>query len=168
MNWFKRIKDGITTSTDEKKETPDGLWVKCSNCNNIITSEEHIAALYCCLKCNAHSRIGSNEYFKILFDNNKFIEINNNIKPEDPLSFEDKKKYIDRLKDMQNKTGLNDAIRTAHGKLKGKEVSYLVDKLKTYRAGTKIGPNSDLMIMMAQPLSDVEIANLAAYLNAQK
>ena len=122
MNWFKRIKDGITTSTDEKKETPDGLWVKCSNCNNIITSEEHMAALYCCLKCNAHSRIGSNEYFKILFDNNKFIEINNNIKPEDPLSFEDKKKYIDRLKYMQNKTGLNDAIRTAHGKLKGKEV----------------------------------------------
>ena len=56
----------------------------------------------------------------------------------------------------------------SYPKLKGKEVSYLVDKLKTYRAGTKIGPNSDLMIMMAQPLSDVEIANLAAYLNAQK
>ena len=56
-----------------------------------------------------------------------------------------------------------------HGsKIKGKEVSYLVDRLKTYRAGTKVGPNSSLMIMMAQPLSDAEIDNLAAYLNAQK
>jgi acetyl-CoA carboxylase carboxyl transferase subunit beta len=122
MNWFKRIKGGITTSTHEKKETPDGLWVKCSNCNNIITTEEHVEALYCCVKCNAHSRIGSNEYFKILFDYNKFSEINNNIKPKDPLKFEDKKKYADRLKDIQNKTGLNDAIRTAYGKLKGKDV----------------------------------------------
>ena len=56
----------------------------------------------------------------------------------------------------------------SYPKLKGKEVSYLIDKLNTYRAGTRVGPNSDLMIMMAQPLSDVEIANLAAYLNAQK
>ena len=56
----------------------------------------------------------------------------------------------------------------SYPKIKGKEISYLVDRLNTYRAGTKIGPNSDLMIMMAQPLSDVEIANLAAYLNAQK
>ena len=56
----------------------------------------------------------------------------------------------------------------SYPKLKGKEVSYLIEKLETYRAGTKIGPNSDLMIMMATPLSDVEIANLAAYLNAQK
>ena len=56
----------------------------------------------------------------------------------------------------------------SYPKLKGKEIPYLIDRLNTYRAGTKIGPNSDLMIMMAQPLSDVEIANLAAYLNAQK
>ena len=56
----------------------------------------------------------------------------------------------------------------SYPKIKGKEIPYLVDRLNTYRAGTKIGPNSDLMIMMAQPLSDVEIANLAAYLNAQK
>ncbi len=56
----------------------------------------------------------------------------------------------------------------SYPKIKGKEVSYLIDRLNTYRAGTKIGPNSDLMIMMAQPLSDIEIANLAAYLNAQK
>lgn len=56
----------------------------------------------------------------------------------------------------------------SYPKIKGKEVSYLVDRLKTYRAGTKVGPNSSLMIMMAQPLSDTEIDNLAAYLHAQK
>ena len=119
MGWFNRIKEGITTSTHEKKETPDGLWSKCPKCKTIVTTEEHKKNLYCCINCNYHNRIGSTEYFEILFDNNKFIELDKEMTSLDPLKFKDKKKYPDRVKDMQKKTGLKDAVRTAHGKIKG-------------------------------------------------
>ena len=122
MGWFKRIKEGITTSTHEKKETPDGLWSKCPKCKTIITTEEHKENLYCCYNCNYHSRIGSTEYFEILFDNNKFTELDKEMTSLDPLKFIDKKKYTDRIKAMQKKTGLKDAVRTAHGKIKGEIV----------------------------------------------
>ena len=119
MGWFNRIKEGITTSTHEKKETPDGLWSKCLKCKTIVTTEEHKKNLYCCINCNYHNRIGSTEYFEILFDNNKFIELDKKMTSLDPLKFKDKKEYPDRVKDMQQKTGLKDAVRTAHGKIKG-------------------------------------------------
>jgi acetyl-CoA carboxylase carboxyl transferase subunit beta len=119
MGWFKRIKEGITTSTHEKKETPDGLWSKCPKCKTIVTTEEHKVNLHCCINCNYHNRIGSAEYFEILFDNNKFTELDKEMTSLDPLKFKDKKKYPDRIKDMQKKTGLKDAVRTAHGKTKG-------------------------------------------------
>jgi len=122
MGWFKRIKEGITTSTHEKKEIPDGLWNKCPKCQDIITSKNHKENYYCCINCNFHSRIGSSEYFKILFDNNKFTELDDSIVAKDPLNFKDKKKYTDRIKSIQEKTGLKDAIRTAHGKLKNQVV----------------------------------------------
>ena len=122
MGWFKRIKEGITTETHEKKETPDGLWYKCSKCKNIVSTEEHNKNLNCCIKCNYHARIGSNQYFKILFDHNKFTELDTNMSSVDPLEFEDKKKYTERIQSMQQKTGLKDAVRTAYGKLKGEEV----------------------------------------------
>tara|TARA_B100000214_G_scaffold204800_1_gene148497 strand:+ start:4095 stop:4937 length:843 start_codon:yes stop_codon:yes gene_type:complete len=121
MGWFKRIKEGITTKTEEKKETPDGLWVKCPKCKIIVTSEEHKKYLYVCFNCNYHSRIGSEEYFNILFDN-KYTEINKNIISEDPLNFKDKKSYKERIKSTQEKTKLNDAIRTAYGKIKTESV----------------------------------------------
>ena len=119
MGWFNRIKEGITTSTHEKKETPDGLWSKCPKCKTIVTTEEHKVNLHCCINCNYHNRIGSAEYFEILFDNNKFTELDKEMTSLDPLKFKDKKRYPDRVKDMQKKTGLKDAVRTAHGKIKG-------------------------------------------------
>lgn len=117
MSWFKRIKEGITTATHEKKETPEGLWYKCPSCKSIIPSQEHEDNMWVCVKCNYHERIGSEEYFAILFDNNEFVEINANISSADPLNFSDTKKYDARLLDSQKKTGLKDAIRTASGKL---------------------------------------------------
>ena len=122
MGWFTRRKEGITTSTDKKKETPDGLWSKCPKCKSIVTTEEHKQNLFCCITCNYHSRIGSADYFEILFDNNKFTELDTNIAPEDPLNFKDSKEYADRIKTMQQATGLKDAVRTAYGKLKGERV----------------------------------------------
>jgi len=121
MGWFKRIKGGITTATHQKKETPDGLWSKCPKCKIIVTSKEHKKNLYVCTTCNYHSRIGSSEYFELLFDNNKFTELNKNMSSLDPLKFKDKKTYTERLNHMQKSTGLNDAVRTAYGKIKGEK-----------------------------------------------
>ena len=117
MDWFKRIKKGISTSTKDKKETPDGLWSKCPKCSTIVTTQEHKQNLHICANCNYHSRIGSVEYFEILFDNNQFTELDKNMSSLDPLTFTDKKTYPERLESMQNSTGLKDAVRTAHGKL---------------------------------------------------
>ena len=117
MGWFKRIKKGVTTETNQKKEIPEGLWYKCPKCKTIITSEEHHNQLYVCDNCNHHHRINAKEYFEILFDKNKFTELNANMTSKDPLEFEDRKKYTDRLKEIQEKTGLKDAVTTAYGKI---------------------------------------------------
>ena len=117
MGWFKRIKKGVTTETNQKKEIPEGLWYKCPKCKTIITSEEHHNQLYVCDNCNHHHRINAKEYFEILFDKNKFTELNANMTSMDPLEFEDRKKYTDRLKEIQEKTGLKDAVTTAYGKI---------------------------------------------------
>jgi len=117
MGWFKRIKKGVTTETNQKKEIPEGLWYKCPKCKTIITSEDHHNQLYVCDNCNHHHRINAKEYFEILFDKNKFTELNENMTSKDPLKFEDRKKYTERLKEIQEKTGLKDAVTTAYGKI---------------------------------------------------
>lgn len=122
MSWFKRIKTGITTRTLEKKETPEGLWHKCTSCKRIATMKDHIERLYVCEKCGYHERIGSKEYFSILFDENYFHEINSGLVSDDPLHFTDTKKYTERLEDAMVKTELHDAIRTAHGKVNEQEL----------------------------------------------
>jgi acetyl-CoA carboxylase carboxyl transferase subunit beta len=118
-NWFKRNKEGITTSTSEKKETPEGLWVRCSNCKTLYTSEDFAKHNYVCERCSQHERIGSEEYFQIIFDDGKYEEIAKDLTSGDPLNFEDTKKYKDRIKSTQKSTGLKDAIRAAKGKLDG-------------------------------------------------
>ena len=122
MSWFKRIKEGITTSTKEKRETPEGLWYKCPSCKNIIPSQDHISNKYVCEKCSYHTRISSQEYFEILFDNNEFTELDADLISGDPLHFTDTKKYTDRLAETQRKSGLKDAIRTGHGKVEGEDL----------------------------------------------
>ncbi len=117
MDWFKRNKKGVTTETGKKKEIPDGLWYKCPKCKNIITTEDHHKQLYVCKNCNHHHRINAKEYFEILFDKNSFVEINKEMSSKDPLSFEDRKKYSDRLITAKKLTGLNDAVSTAYGKI---------------------------------------------------
>lgn len=119
MSWFTRIKKGITTTTTEKKETPEGLWYKCVSCKHIQTADEHSANAYVCSKCGYHERIGSKEYFALLFDDGDFAEINADMISADSLEFVDTKKYEDRLKDTIKKTGLNDALRTGFGKING-------------------------------------------------
>lgn len=117
MGWFTRVKEGITTSTEDKKETPEGLWYKCPECSEIITSEDHENNLWVCAKCSYHEKIGSAEYFAILFDDQKFKEIAPDLIAGDPLQFVDTKKYADRLIKTRKDTGLNDALRAAEGKI---------------------------------------------------
>jgi acetyl-CoA carboxylase carboxyl transferase subunit beta len=119
MSWFKRNKEGITTLTKEKKETPEGLWSKCSNCKTLFTSDDLKKNNYVCDRCSNHERIGSEEYFNILFDNGKYTELDTKLTSGDPLKFVDTKKYVDRLKSTQKSTGLFDAVRTAKGQLDG-------------------------------------------------
>ncbi|MDG2153574.1 MAG: acetyl-CoA carboxylase, carboxyltransferase subunit beta [Crocinitomicaceae bacterium] len=121
MSWFKRNKEGITTTTSEKKEVPEGLWSRCSNCKTIFTKGDLEKLNYVCNRCSHHERIGSEEYFSIIFDNGKYTELNPKITSGDPLSFEDTKKYTDRVKTTQKNTGLSDAVRTAKGKLNKKD-----------------------------------------------
>lgn len=117
MGWFKRIKQGIVTPTKEKKETPEGLWYKCPTCNHVVASEDHIVNLQVCDSCGYHDKIGSKEYFEILFDHNKFKELDAHMTSGDPLEFTDTKKYTDRIKNTQKKTALKDAVRSAVGKV---------------------------------------------------
>ena len=121
MSWFKRNKEGITTSTSEKKEIPEGLWARCSNCKTLFSSDDLAKNNYVCDRCSHHERIGSEEYFKLIFDEGKYKELNPNIVSGDPLGFEDTKKYTDRVKATQKSSGLKDAIRTAKGKIDGKD-----------------------------------------------
>ena len=120
-SWFNRKKEGITTSTKEKKETPEGLWSKCSNCKTLFTADDLEKNSFVCDRCSHHERIGSEEYFHILFDDGKYTELDKKLTSGDPLHFEDTKKYVDRVKATQKNTGLFDAIRTAKGKLEGHE-----------------------------------------------
>lgn len=121
MSWFKRNKEGITTTTSEKKEVPEGLWSRCSNCKTIFTKGDLEKLNYVCDRCSHHERIGSEEYFSMIFDGGKYTELNAKVKSGDPLSFEDTKKYTDRVKTTQQNTGLSDAVRTAKGKLNKKD-----------------------------------------------
>ncbi|MFN8776100.1 MAG: acetyl-CoA carboxylase, carboxyltransferase subunit beta [Flavobacteriales bacterium] len=118
MSWFKRIKQGVTTKSKEKKEIPEGLWYKCPECKNVMTSDEHAANYWVCSKCEFHDRIGSAEYFSLLFDEGS-EEVAAGLTSGDPLTFVDTKAYTDRIRNTISKTGLEDAIRVGYGRMEG-------------------------------------------------
>jgi len=121
MSWFKRSKKGILTKTEEKKNIPEGLWYKTPS-GKVVETKELAENFYVSPEDDYHVHIGSKEYFEIIFDDNDFQELNKGLKPKDFLKFVDNKKYKDRIKEAQKKTNLNDALRTAVGKSKGKDL----------------------------------------------
>ena len=156
MAWFKRKTKGIQTSTKEKKDTPEGLWHKTPT-GKIIDTEELEKNFYVSPEDGFHLRIGSKEYFKILFDND-FKEIDKNIKSKDPLKFSDNKSYKQRSKDARKKSGLKDAIRVAFGKSLGENVviacmdfKYIGGSMGSV-VGEKISRAIDLAIKKKTPL----------------
>ncbi|QNA42791.1 acetyl-CoA carboxylase, carboxyltransferase subunit beta [Lacibacter sediminis] len=118
-SWFKRVQKGILTSTSEKKEIQEGLWTKCPECKHTGTSTELAENKYVCPNCNYHHRIGSAEYYDILFDGDEYTELFDNIRSKDYLGFTDLKPYQKRLEDIWKKTDLHDSIRVAVGKIEG-------------------------------------------------
>ena len=122
LGWFRRMKEGITTKTAEKKEIPEGNWYKCPSCKTVIASQEHEQNLWVCPHCDHHERIGSTEYFSVLFDEGKYRELQAKMTSANPLNFKDTKDYEDRLEASMAKTGLKDAIRTGVGEVGGRQM----------------------------------------------
>lgn len=122
IGWFIRDKEGITTSTREKKEAPDGVWYKCPGCKAALTLKELRENVYVCKHCGHHSRIGSDEYFSILFDDSRCTELFAGLAPVDMLEFKDLKSYPERIRENQQKTQLLDAMKVAHGKLNRRNI----------------------------------------------
>lgn len=184
--WFQRIKQGILTSTSEKKEAPDGLWHKCPQCKKTTTTKELKENAYVCDKCNYHNRINSDEYFELLFDNNQFEEQFGNILPKDLLGFKDLKPYEARLKEAQKKTGRKDAMRVAVGKVNdqglvvacmdfdfiggsmgsvvGEKIARSIDYCRQYKLPLLIISKSGGARMMESAFSLMQMAKTAAKL----
>jgi acetyl-CoA carboxylase carboxyl transferase subunit beta len=116
MSWFKRLKEGIQTATKNKKETPDGLWHKCTRCNELTTVKDLRENLYICPKCDFHTRVSSTDYFEIIFDG-KYTRLFDEIVSVDMLEFKDVKSYEDRLTEAYKKTNLKDSMSVASGKV---------------------------------------------------
>jgi len=121
-SWFKRVRENIVTKTKDKKSTPDGLWEKCPRCKVIVPSKDLINNCYVCTQCDYHVKIGSREYFSILFDNGKFTELDADLSSGDPLEFTDTSSYVDRIRVSQSRSGLKDAVRSGTGKMNGQQV----------------------------------------------
>lgn len=156
-SWFRRKEKGIQTATEEKKDTPKGLWYK-SPTGKIVESEELANNAFVSPEDDYHVRIGSKEYFELLFDENTFTEFNEKLSSKDPLQFEDTKKYKDRLVEAKKKTGLNDAIRTAYGLSAGRELvvacmdfSFIGGSMGSV-VGEKIARAVDIAIKRKAPL----------------
>lgn len=122
MSWFNRSDKGIMTPTEKKREVPDGLWFK-SPAGKIVHTRELKSNAYVVPEEDYHVRIGSEEYFEILFDGNTFTELDADMESGDPLNFKDTKPYPKRIKETQEKSQLKDAVRTAYGKMNGIDIT---------------------------------------------
>jgi len=122
MGWFKRLKEGITTKTVNKKDTPEGIWYKCKKCKEASVMKEFNENFYKCPKCNYHARIGSEEYFNLIFDG-KYSPLFEDLVSKDFLGFTDLKPYDQRLETAKNKTDLLDAMAVATGKVEKKPLT---------------------------------------------
>ena len=121
--WFHRKGESITTPTEEKKDSPDGLWHLCPKCKVMVDIDEHEAKLWVCGNCGHHNGIDAKEYFSFLFDGGRYTELDANLVSADPLNFVDTKAYSDRLKATRAKTGLTDALTSGTGNLDGMPVT---------------------------------------------
>jgi acetyl-CoA carboxylase carboxyl transferase subunit beta len=119
MAWFKRSTAGVTTSTEEKLEVPDGIWYKCPSCKASVMTKDLLDNLSVCPKCDHHLRLASEGYFQLVFDEGRYEELDADLIAANPLNFKDTKDYGERLVEARSRTGLQDALRAALGKVDG-------------------------------------------------
>lgn len=123
MAWFKKTKE---TRAEKKGKTPEGLWIKCEGCREIVYRKEVEKNLKICPKCNYHFRISARERLKLLVDEGSFTEIDENLESMDPLHFKDSVSYKDRLKENQKRSGLKEAVISGDALIKGYPVSLVI------------------------------------------
>ncbi|MBI5788919.1 MAG: acetyl-CoA carboxylase carboxyltransferase subunit beta [Candidatus Schekmanbacteria bacterium] len=122
MSWFNNPKTPKTPVGDKQLKIPEGLWLKCENCKEILYRKELEKNLNVCMKCNYHFRLSASQRLGLIYDNGVYTEFDNNLAAIDPLKFKDSQKYRDRLKNSQENTGLKDALLNTQGKLGGYEM----------------------------------------------
>lgn len=120
MSWYKRLREGITTATKYKKDVPEGVWFQCKKCKETSTTKQLRDNFYKCPKCDWHTPVGSEEYFEILFDDQDYVTLHDDLVSVDFLNFKDLKPYDKRLEDSRKKTGLNDALAIGAGNVHGR------------------------------------------------
>jgi acetyl-CoA carboxylase carboxyl transferase subunit beta len=156
-SWYQRLRHGIQTATKSKKETPDGLWYKCEQCNETSTVKDLKENYYKCPRCQYHERIGSKEYFDLIFDEG-YERLFDDLVSYDFMGFTDLKPYGDRLAEAQKKTGMNEAIAVASGTV---ELQPLVVAAMDFKfiggsmgsvVGDKISRAIDVCIRQKSPL----------------
>jgi len=121
-SWYQRLRHGIQTATKSKKETPDGLWYKCENCGETSTQKDLKENFYKCPKCQYHERIGSKEYFELIFDEG-FVHLFDDLISYDFMNFTDLKPYGERLEEARKKTGIDEAMAVAAGNVEGQPLT---------------------------------------------
>ncbi len=171
MSWFRRSTENIS-SDNQKKDMPEGMWTKCPSCGEILHKAALEQNLWVCTKCSQHFRIGSKEYFSILFDEGTFKEYDPKMTSKDPLNFVDTKKYKDRIKETIKKTGLNDAIRYGSGKMNKREMviacmdfSFIGGSMGSV-VGEKIARAIDKAIKLKAPLVIISASGGARMMEA--
>ncbi|HEY9165448.1 MAG TPA: acetyl-CoA carboxylase, carboxyltransferase subunit beta [Candidatus Kryptonia bacterium] len=156
MSWFKRSKQNIVSG--EKKDLPEGSWVKCEKCGEVLHKSQLQDNLWTCNKCNYHFRIGSKEYIQLLLDKKSFKETDRALKSNDPLKFTDTKSYKVRVAEAQKKTGLVDAIRTGTGEINGHKVVFgcmdfqFIGGSMGSVVGEKVARSVDRAVKLKRPL----------------
>lgn len=122
MLWFKKKRRGVTPQVP--KEVPEGLWIKCDHCGEIIYKKQLDRYFWTCPQCGFHFKVTSDYYIRILLDDGKFEAMDENLLPKDPLGFKDSKRYTDRLTAARKKSGLSEAVRVGLGKIDGIPISF--------------------------------------------
>jgi acetyl-CoA carboxylase carboxyl transferase subunit beta len=156
MAWFKRAKAGF--SADSKKNLPDGLWIKCTQCAEVLYKKELEKSHSVCTNCGFHFRITSDDYIRIMTDASTFFEINAGLQAEDPLKFKDTERYVDRLKKAVNKTKMNEAVKTGTANIHGLPVVLAVMDFRFVGGsmgsvvGEKIARAIDLALLRKFPM----------------
>ena len=124
MEWFKKAKPGLTPQ--EKRNMPEGLWTKCPSCGEIFYGKKMEQALWVCPNCKYHFRISIQKYIGLLLDEGRLEEYDANLSSVDPLKFKDSKKYPDRIKQAQQKTGEVEGVTAGMGAMGGIPVSFAI------------------------------------------